>query len=338
MIFCEKFAQMEHSKYLCIQITKNDKNMNKTLMVVLISISLIVCPILYLLVGPQLTELQLNTFRILCYVCAGSGLYCFIVGELTGNNSQMDKLWSLLPEIYTWIIAAMDGFSARTVVMAVLATLWGARLTYNFAKKGAYSIRFWSGEEDYRWRILRARKEFQPRWKWMLFDLVFISTYQNVLVLMTTFPALVSMGSERPFGIIDALAAVLMFFFICWEAIADIQQWRFQSTKYKLLAEGKKLEELPAPYNKGFNTEGLWGVSRHPNYLGEQSIWASLYLFSIGAGVGVINWSICGALLLVVLFQGSSAIGEEISSSKYPEYKRYQQQVNRFFPGKRYAN
>ena len=43
----------------------------------------------------------------------------------------------------------------------------------------------------------------------MLFDLGFISIYQNALVLMTTLPALVAMRSDAPFGAIDAVAAVL---------------------------------------------------------------------------------------------------------------------------------
>ena len=77
----------------------------------------------------------------------------------------------------------------------------------------------------------------------------------------------------------------------------------------------------------------LWGRSRHPNYFGEQCIWASFYLFSIGAGMGIVNWSVIGALLLVVLFQGSSSLAEEISGGKYPEYEKYCQSVPRFFPG-----
>lgn len=311
--------------------------MKKAFMATIIGVSLIACPILYAMVGPQLNDLQLDTLRVLVMVAGASAFYCFVVGELTKNNSQMDKLWSLLPELYVWIIAAKSGFSPRMVVMAVLATLWGIRLTYNFALKGAYSIRFWSGEEDYRWRILRAKKEFQPHWKWMIFNLLFISIYQNALVLMTTFPALVAMDSPAPFGVMDALAAVLMFGFIVMELIADMQQWHFQSTKYRMLAEGKKLEELPAPYNKGFNTVGLWKMSRHPNYFAEQSIWVAFYLFTIGAGIGVFNWSVAGALLLIVLFQGSAVIGEEISGSKYPEYKQYQAEVNKFIPGRKYS-
>lgn len=306
------------------------------IMAIVIGLSIVACPILYFQAGPALDANQLETLRILLTICAVSVAYCFIVGELTLNNSQMDKLWSLLPEIYLWVIAARGGMSPRLVVMAVLATIWGARLTYNFAKKGAYSIRFWSGEEDYRWVYLRNRKEFQPRWKWAIFDLFFISTYQNLLVLMTTFPALVVMNSDKPFGVVDGIAAVLMLGFICYEATADVQQWKFQSTKWGMIKSGKKLEELPAPYNRGFNTSGLWKVSRHPNYFAEQGTWVALYIFSIGAGIGIFNWSIIGALLLIVLFQGSSFFGEWLSSQKYPEYKRYCESVNKFFPGKPY--
>lgn len=311
--------------------------MNVKLVGTLIAISIIACPLLYIFVGPALDASQLDTLKIIGIIAGCSALYCFVAGELTRNNSQMDKLWSLLPIAYTWVIAARGGMSARLIVMAVLATVWGIRLTLNFGRKGAYRLKFWEGEEDYRWSVLRARKEFQPRWKWMLFDLFFISIYQNALVLMTTFPALVLMNVDKPFGIVDGFAAALMLGFIAYETIADEQQWAFQSAKWKMLREGKKLEELPAPYNKGFNTTGLWSRSRHPNYFAEQGTWCAFYLFSVGGGIGIINWSIIGALLLIVLFMGSSAFAEEISSGKYPQYQSYCQKVSKFFPGKKYA-
>ena len=309
--------------------------MNVKLVGSLIAISIIACPLIYIFVGPTLDASQLETLKVLGIIAGCSGLFCFVVGELTQNNSQMDKLWSLLPIAYTWVIAFRGGLTTRLVVMAVLATLWGARLTFNFARKGAYKLKFWEGVEDYRWSVLRAKKEFQPHWKWMIFNLFFISIYQNALVLMTTFPALVAMKSATPFGWVDGIAAVLMLGFIIWETVADEQQWAFQTKKWAMLKEGKKLEELPAPYNKGFNTLGLWSRSRHPNYFAEQAIWVAFYVFSIGAGMGIINWSVIGALLLVVLFQGSSSLAEEISGGKYPEYDAYCKSVPRFFPGKR---
>lgn len=312
------------------------QKLNIPLMCTLLLLSLVVCPLLYIYVGPALNDLQLETLKILGIVAGCSALYCFTVGEITRNNSQVDKIWSLLPIAYCWIIAVKGGMHPRLVVMAVLVTLWGIRLTYNFAKKGAYKLRFWEGEEDYRWEKVRAIPFLQNRAVWMAFDLFFISGYQNALILMFTFPALVCMGSTEPFGWVDAVAAVLMFGFIVYETIADKQQWAFQSKKWAMIKSGKTLEELPAPYNKGFNTCGLWSVSRHPNYMAEQAIWVSFYLFSIGAGVGIINWSMIGALLLIVLFTASTNLVEGISGDKYPEYAEYCKKVNKFLPGKRY--
>lgn len=310
--------------------------MKKFLVAVILGLSLFACPILYFAVGPVPTGEQLETLKILGIIAGISALYCFVVGEITRNNSQMDKLWSILPIVYLWVVAVRGGMTPRLITMAGLATLWGLRLTYNFARKGAYSLKFWTGEEDYRWAVLRTRKEFRPRWKWALFDLFFISIYQNVLVLIITLPAVISMGSTNPFGMKDWIASFLVLFFLVFEAVADEQQWTFQNRKKSMLGSGKQLNQLPSPYDRGFNTTGLWNRSRHPNYFGEQGVWASMYLFSVGAGVNVFNWSIVGALLLILLFIGSSAFAEEISSGKYPEYAEYKNKVSKFFPGKRY--
>ena len=312
------------------------QKLNIPLMCTLLLLSLVVCPILYIYVGPALNDLQLETLKILGIIAGCSALYCFIVAEITGNNSQVDKIWSLRPIAYCWIIAAKGGMHPRLVVIAVLVTLWGIRLTYNFARKGAYKLRFWEGEEDYRWEKVRAIPFLQNKAVWMAFDFFFISGYQNALILMFTFPALVCMGSTAPFGWVDVVAAILMFGFIVYETVADEQQWKFQGKKWAMIRSGKRLEELPAPYNKGFNTFGLWNVSRHPNYFAEQAIWVSLYIFSIGAGVGIVNWSMIGALLLIVLFTASTNLVEGISGDKYPEYAEYCKKVNKFFPGKKY--
>lgn len=86
------------------------KKMNLPLIATLLVLSVVVCPFLYLRVGPALDAAQLDTLKTLGMIAGCSALYCFVVGELTGNNSQMDKLWSLLPIAYTWIIAIDGGF------------------------------------------------------------------------------------------------------------------------------------------------------------------------------------------------------------------------------------
>jgi steroid 5-alpha reductase family enzyme len=276
--------------------------------------------------GPAEWE-AINTLLIIAGLAAA---YSFITGEITGNNSQVDKLWSILPVVYVWAVAGFGSWSPRLVVMAILVTIWGIRLTANFAMKGAYQWRFWSGEEDYRWVVLRQKPEFRHRWKWTLFNLLFISGYQHMLILLFTLPAIVALQfNESPMGLFDWIVAAFMLSFILIETIADRQQWDYQSEKQRRIRSG---EELTGDYAKGFLDKGIWALSRHPNYFAEQAIWVCFYFFSVAAGGQWINWSAAGALLLIVLFMGSSNFSEEISAGKYPLYAEYQEKVRRFWP------
>ena len=312
----------------------------KKVLPIIISVSLIIAAIVLGFVkGIELNAVQQKALLILGIICGASALYCFVAGEISRNNSQMDKLWSVLPIAYTWVIAALGEFRWRLIIIAVIVTLWGVRLTYNFAKKGAYSIKFWSGEEDYRWVYLRKQNAFQNKFVWAIFDLFFISIFQNVVVLGICLPAVAIMSSDAAFGVLDVVAAVLMASALLYEVIADKQQNAFQTKKYEYLNSGMKLEELPEPYNRGFNITGLWARSRHPNYIGEQLIWVGLYLFVISAGVahfGVFNWTIFGVGLLILVFVGSSRMAEGISVKKYKEYPEYQRQVFKYLPIKKY--
>lgn len=293
----------------------------KKILPIVISVSLIIVAIvLGFIKGIDLNSTQEKTLLILGIICGASALYCFVAGELSRNNSQMDKLWSVLPIAYTWVIAALGEFRWRLIVIAVIVTLWGVRLTFNFAKKGAYSIKFWTGEEDYRWIYLRKQGAFQNKFVWAIFDFLFISIFQNVVVLGICLPAVAIMSSDAALNALDIVAGVLMAGALLYEVIADRQQNAFQNKKYEYLNSGMKLEELPEPYNRGFNITGLWARSRHPNYIGEQMIWIALYLFVISTGevhFGVFNWTIFGIGLLILVFVGSSRMAEGISVKKY---------------------
>jgi steroid 5-alpha reductase family enzyme len=263
-------------------------------------------------------------------IALGAALLCFVLGEVSGNYSQVDRLWSIMPIVYTWTVAAMAGFPDRAVLMSVLVTVWGVRLTYNFARRGGYSWRFWSAEEDYRWGVLRQEPVLRGRLRWTLFNLFFISLYQNLLVLLFTLPIVfVGVDDAHALGGIDLFATAAFIGFVAIETVADQQQWRFHEARRRLLAAG---EALPVRYARGFVADGLWGRSRHPNYLAEQAIWWAFYLFTVAASGRWLNWSVVGALLLVLLFQGSSAFSERVSASKYPAYLDYQRTVGRFLP------
>lgn len=256
-------------------------------------------------------------------------LTCFIVSEITRNYSQVDKLWSLLPPAYAWVTVG-SFHTARTVIMAVLVTLWGLRLTYNFHRKGGYNIIPWKGEEDYRWSILRKSSALKGRLWFGAFNLLFISLYQNVVILLFTTPILMAaLHPESPLGATDILAAALMITFLITETVADNQQYRFQTMKRS--ASGGE-HEYRDSLNKGFLTEGLWKYLRHPNFASEQAIWISFYFFGVAASGKWINFTLLGPVLLVLLFIGSSIMTENISSSKYPEYSTYQKEVPKFIP------
>ncbi len=271
-------------------------------------------------------------------VTLGVALLCFVVGELTNNNSQVDKLWSLIPIYYGWHFAAAAGFEPRTNIMAILVTLWGLRLTYNFARRGGYSLKFWGGEEDYRWSVLRQTPALQSRWTWMLFNLCFICLYQNALILLFTLPILEAWRhSYNALGTADYLVAGAMFLLIVMETLADQQQYVYQTEKHRRLNAAKNGDASQSNdpyYKKGFTHTGLWKYMRHPNYAAEQGIWICFYLFTVSAGSTWINWSIIGAVLLLFLFRGSSDFSENITAAKYPEFDEYQKRTPRFIPWK----
>jgi steroid 5-alpha reductase family enzyme len=252
---------------------------------------------------------------------------CFIVSFLTKNYSQVDKLWSIAPIAYAWQVCYLGHFESRLLLIAVLISIWGIRLTYNFARRGGYSWKFWTGEEDYRWAVLRSKPEFQAPWKWFLFNLFFISFYQMGLVMLIVFPMIKASGHPG-ITIWDIFLAIAVLFWILIEFIADHQQYQFQTEKHRRIATGESLDG----YAHGFTNIGLWKISRHPNYLGEQSVWVTIYFFSVVASGSWANWSMVGAILLLLLFYGSSNFSEEITASKYPEYTAYQRKTGRFFP------
>ena len=283
---------------------------------------------------------------ISCAVCAVVILLCFVTSQATGNASQVDKLWSVIPAVYGWIFAAKSGFAPRAALVAVLVSAWAIRLTANFARRGGYdgvlAGRPWDGEQDYRWPHLRTKTALSNPALWVVFDLVFVAAYQNVLLLAIVAGPMAVVAAhgnvDAPLGAADALLTLAFATLLWLEAAADDQQYAFQTEKYRRIAAGgggaRGRRGLSGEYALGYCRTGLWAVVRHPNYACEQGLWVVVYLFSWAAGGGLLNWSCVGAALLVALFRPSSDLSEGISAAKYPRYRRqYMATVPRFVPG-----
>ncbi|GAB2834496.1 DUF1295 domain-containing protein [Microbacterium insulae] len=264
----------------------------------------------------------MDPLLLVLIVAGAASAFCWIASLLTKDTSWVDRLWSIVPVVYVWIFAGaalLAGVDAtRLVVMAVLVTAWGARLTFNFARKGGYT-----GMEDYRWAILRGR--MTPR-QFQLFNLFFIVLYQNALLVLITLPAYVAWQHPVPFTWLDAILAIVFAGFLVGEFVADQQQWEFHQRKK---AAGGHLEP-------GFVTTGLFAYSRHPNFFFEQAQWWVFYALGAVAlaadGGGWLNWTIAGAALLTLLFIGSTIFTESITSSKYPAYAEYRRTTSMLVP------
>ncbi len=250
--------------------------------------------------------------------CGAMAAGCWLASIVTGNYSQVDRLWSVAPPAYVAWFAAQAGFrDPRLDVMAALTALWGARLTYNFARKGGYR----RGSEDYRWEVVRRRLgpiAFQ------VFNATFLAPFQSALLLLLALPARVALERRAtPFGLLDGAATVAFLLFFAGEAVADAQQWRFQADKAARRARGEAV-------GARFVTTGAFRFSRHPNFFCEIALWWSFAAFAVAAGGG--SASLAGAVVLTLLFQGSTTLTERLSLEKYPEYAAYQRATSRLVP------
>ena len=285
-------------------------------------------------VDQPLTPKQWEALSTVSYIAFAKACFAFVVSLVTGNYSQVDKLWSIMPPVYVWIMAYIAGFQARQLIIAGLVTLWGVRLTFNFARKGGYTWRIWVGEEDYRWAELWKNPLLANPIIWFIFNLSFVCLFQSFLIEGFTLPTILTISTTpatvKPLNWTDYMATALVLSFIILETLADEQQWRFQQAKQKACISAKPLKE--GPYKQGFIATGLWSMCRHPNFFSEQAIWASLYLFSVADTGRLINWSAIGFLVLMLLFQGSTNFTEVISTRKYPAYKEYIKSTPKFIP------
>lgn len=243
-------------------------------------------------------------------VAATVVLFGFAVGF--DNTAFFNAHWSLAPIavacFFVFGPGASRGLDARQVLVLGVVCFYGVRLTFNW-------VRSWAGleHEDWQYTDFRAKtgKGFWP------VSLLAFHLFPMLLVFAGCLPlhaALVE--SQRPFGALDVVAALVTALAVVIEWVADEQLRAF-----------RRSPEGPG----SFCNRGLWRWSRHPNYFGEVSFWFGLWLCGLAAGAPW--WSAFGWLGMAGLFLGASIpMADQRSLERRAGYAAYVQRTSRFIP------
>lgn len=198
------------------------------------------------------------------------------------NSSFYDAYWSVIPiaiVLYWLSLADTHVPGLRIAGISLVVGVWGARLTWNWA-------RGWTGLDHEDWRYVDFRTQF-PHTYWLVSfgGIHFFPTLIVFAGMAAAYPAFVSPG--RDLGWIDLLAFGVGLGGIAFELIADEQLHAFVKGKKQ---PGETLRT------------GLWRYSRHPNYLGEMMIWWSLFLFGLAADPAWAKWAVLAPLAMSGMF------------------------------------
>ncbi|MDP3890746.1 DUF1295 domain-containing protein [Nocardioides sp.] len=228
-------------------------------------------------------------------------LVVFVASRLHHNSSFYDAYWSVVPPLlmlFWWLESPAGLGEPRLWLVATVVVFWAVRLTGNWAYTfpGLH-------HEDWRYPMLRERA---GRWE-LLVDLVAIHLVPTLLVFGATLPVYVAVvRTDRDLGWLDLIALLVGIGSVILSLVADTQMHRF----VRVREPGQVMDR------------GLWGWSRHPNYLGEIGFWFSLALFGLAASPADAWWIFAGAVAMLVLFLTASIpMMEQRSLERRPGYQ-----------------
>ena len=254
----------------------------------------------------------------------------------TGRMSYVDIGWPwglVLLGIISFCFS--EGYWLRSLVVSSVVILIGLRMGLGALKM---------------WRLGFLKKEF-PRYQYQ--RIVWKEEGKNNTALalqidaiaqglanasFLAFPVfIIASNGDQEFSVLEIVGLVIWIVAFSMESIADFQKVRF-------LKEMKR-----AGKHRQVCNVGLWKYCRHPNYFAEWMVWNGLVIAAIPSWLSLKGfesepvWFLLGiGLLLASKFMYTTLVyttgavpSEYYSVQKRPDYKDYQQQTNRFFPGPR---
>ncbi len=220
---------------------------------------------------------------------------CFLYAVIKKRNDIADVAWGLGFFIIA-IIGAFYNPTSKTLVIALLVFIWGARLALHIGKRFLNKKR-----EEHRYQKMRdSWKGSQNLNSWAR-----VFMLQGILLVFVSTAVLVATKFDQGgFGYINIIGVLIWFFGFCFEMIGDRQLKKF-------IAERKDSKEIMV--------SGLWKYTRHPNYFGEAVLWWGIFITTWGVEyfwIGIIS-----PLTITILLRFVS--GVPMAEQRYKDNKEF---------------
>ncbi len=248
--------------------------------------------------------MYLETFLLLL----GFFILVFIIGQITKDNSIVDIAWGsgfVLSAVFNYLLGPYHNF--RGLIIMICISVWGLRLTYHIAKRNL------GKPEDYRY--INMRKKWGTKfvlWK------AFINVYliQMLIQYVVTLPVVYGNQSKQEFQWFNWIGIGLWGIGFFFESFGDYQLKQFKKN----------------PQNKGkLMDQGLWSLTRHPNYFGDSAMWFGIFILAIDSVAGL--WIIVGPALMTYFLVFVS--GVKLLEKKYEgrqDFEAYKKRTSAFIP------
>lgn len=232
-------------------------------------------------------------------------VFVFSFSVVLKNASVYDPYWSVQPIVILVCFAWHYKLTSAAVLLLVSVIFWGIRLTGNWAY-------VFGGLNHQDWRYTKLKEDNGKLYP--LINFAGIHMVPTLIVFMCTLPAVYVVITE-----LDANAGSYIGMAVCIGAatlqlVADTQMHKYR----------KRGEH-------GLIRTGLWKYARHPNYLGEISMWWGVAIQAVSV-MPERWWLIAGAVANTVLFFTVSIPMADKRQSKKPGYAEYKKSTRSLLP------